>query len=351
VSFCSQGYITGCLRNLYFRTKEVKDEPTNILAVPQSPTPVKFKLPWYRCAILLLWPLIGAQAGSDHHSHEPYWCVLCNPANGRAIQEVIVAGTPRFFVLIHDIFPGVVTHNTHPHFELYQSYWCLASNPGRDYCHQLGYWFCGYWGCETIVLSNQWAPSRTDEFLQVTWGPAGCMRPSFDSIGRVVYGFYDDRSKVCHQMIIEVLQTNMGWATGRMSSVFLHKPGKDPGEVVEIIRLPIVVPEAVGPNIVLRPGNPRANSTYLMTSREVRPSESGTTAFDSLYQMLDATFLPLNQSNPNFTESCWLCYDIKLPSYEAVALNNLFLWSNSQAPRQCQSGLPSRRITISHVTG
>ncbi|XP_014117452.1 PREDICTED: uncharacterized protein LOC106628784 [Pseudopodoces humilis] len=148
----------------------------------------------------------------------------------------------------------------------------------------------------------------------------------------------------------QVLQpADVGWTTGRMWSVFLHKPGKDPGEVVQIIRLPVMTPEAIGPNLVVQAENPQSNSLYPLHKREASPQRSEATAFDSLYQMLDATFLPLNQSNPNATESCWLCYDTQPPYTDP--LNNWPMWSNAEAPVQCHSESPSRRITISHMTG
>ncbi|NXI78180.1 ENV2 protein, partial [Rhipidura dahli] len=67
--------------------------------------------------------------------------------------------------------------------------------------------------------------------------------------------------------------------------------------------------------------------------------------------VLNATFLSLNQSNPNLTESCWLCYDAQPPFYEGVALNLPFTCSKSNNPRQCRWDTPRRGITLSQVTG
>ncbi|NWZ88675.1 ENV2 protein, partial [Poecile atricapillus] len=351
LKFCLQDLIIGRPRDAYAPVPEGGDEPPDNPKAPKTPEPVKPKQQLLLCVILLLGFVSSEQVSAEHNPHQPFRWILCRASN-EVIKEVVTAGTPRFFVLIRDIFPGIVTHNIHPRFELYQSYWCPAANRGKDYCCQPGYWFCGYWGCETIVLNNRWAPPKADEFLQVTWGPAGCMRPSFNSIGQVFYGFYDDQSEVCHQMIMQVLQpADVGWTTRRMWSVFLHKPGKDPSEVVQIMRLPIITPEAIGPNLVVQAENPRFNSLYPLHKREASPQRSEATAFDLLYRMLDATFLPLNQSNPNATESCWLCYDTHPLFYEAVALNNQPMWTNAEAPVQCRSESPSRRITISHMTG
>ncbi|XP_056371461.1 uncharacterized protein LOC130266146 [Oenanthe melanoleuca] len=68
-------------------------------------------------------------------------------------------------------------------------------------------------------------------------------------------------------------------------------------------------------------------------------------------RLLNATFLSLNQSNPNLTESCWLCYDAQPRFYEGVALDLPFLFSKSHSPRQCRWDTPRRGITLSQVTG
>ncbi|NXM52572.1 ENV1 protein, partial [Illadopsis cleaveri] len=75
------------------------------------------------------------------------------------------------------------------------------------------------------------------------------------------------------------------------------------------------------------------------------------TPFSLFYRVLDATFLSLNQSNPNLTSSCWLCYDSKPPFYECVAFNVSFNYSNDPNPAQCRWNTPRKGITLTHVTG
>ncbi|NWH83092.1 ENV2 protein, partial [Piaya cayana] len=72
---------------------------------------------------------------------------------------------------------------------------------------------------------------------------------------------------------------------------------------------------------------------------------------DPILRMLEATFLSLNESNPNLTDSCWLCYDVKPPFYEGVALDTPFSYSTADAPRQCRWDTPRKGITLSQVTG
>ncbi|NXN03157.1 ENV2 protein, partial [Sylvia borin] len=75
------------------------------------------------------------------------------------------------------------------------------------------------------------------------------------------------------------------------------------------------------------------------------------TPYDSFFSVLHATFASLNQSNPNFTSSCWLCYDIEPPFYEGVALNAPFSYSAEPNPHQCRWDTPRRGITLNQITG
>ncbi|NWU73234.1 ENV2 protein, partial [Pterocles burchelli] len=69
------------------------------------------------------------------------------------------------------------------------------------------------------------------------------------------------------------------------------------------------------------------------------------------FDVLDATFWSLNQSNPNFTNSCWLCYDVNPPFYEGVALDAPFNYSSDINPTQCRWDTPRKGITLSQVRG
>ncbi|NXR31298.1 ENV1 protein, partial [Zosterops hypoxanthus] len=68
------------------------------------------------------------------------------------------------------------------------------------------------------------------------------------------------------------------------------------------------------------------------------------------YRMLDATFLSLNQSNPNITERCWLCYT-KPPFYEGIAINASLMYSNEPNPVACKWNASRTGITLAHITG
>ncbi|NXO46518.1 ENV2 protein, partial [Locustella ochotensis] len=73
--------------------------------------------------------------------------------------------------------------------------------------------------------------------------------------------------------------------------------------------------------------------------------------YNPFLNVLNTTFLSLNQANPNLTESCRLRYDAKPPFYEGVALDVSFNYSTAENPHQGRWDTPRRGITASQVTG
>ncbi|NXG51771.1 ENV2 protein, partial [Psilopogon haemacephalus] len=64
------------------------------------------------------------------------------------------------------------------------------------------------------------------------------------------------------------------------------------------------------------------------------------------------SYLALNDTDPNKTEHCWLCYDVEPPFYEAVGLNGTYKKSNEPSLSECNwSSNDRKRITIQQVKG
>ncbi|TRZ13634.1 hypothetical protein HGM15179_013475 [Zosterops borbonicus] len=93
------------------------------------------------------------------------------------------------------------------------------------------------------------------------------------------------------------------------------------------------------------PQNPL--STHTTRTQDTREA----TPYDLFYRMLEAAFQSLNASEPNLTNSCWLCYDVNPPFYEGVALDNPFTHSNDPNPAQCRWNTPRKGINLALITG
>lgn len=258
VSFYPQDRIIGRPRNPYTPVARGDDKSTSILSAPESSARAESERRRHsphrgglRClwVILILGLVTIREVKSEYHSHRPFRWVLRDPArDGHVIKENTTAGAPTFTVTVGDLFPMVGGPKSK---SLWGTYWCPSSNPGMSYCDYPGYMFCGYWGCETIVTSDRWNPTKDDEFLQVTWGPNRCNPPKFASDGMV------HQKGTCTHLILKILRPdNTGWAVGKMWSVFIHKAGKDIGVLIQIIRLVPQTPRAMGPNPVTNPQTP-----------------------------------------------------------------------------------------------
>ncbi|NXS29315.1 ENV2 protein, partial [Pomatostomus ruficeps] len=75
---------------------------------------------------------------------------------------------------------------------------------------------------------------------------------------------------------------------------------------------------------------------------------------NTLWKIMQASYKVLNKTNPNVTEHCWLCYDVRPPYYEAIGVDAKAKWVNSSNPAQCdwKKGKDQQEgITLSQVTG
>ncbi|NXK69949.1 ENV1 protein, partial [Sylvietta virens] len=71
-----------------------------------------------------------------------------------------------------------------------------------------------------------------------------------------------------------------------------------------------------------------------------------------LWKLLNTTFNVLNATRPNFTKSCWLCFTIKPPFYEAIGIPENPRRDNRNNPAKCNWKDPQTPgITLASVTG
>uniref|UniRef100_A0A674GES7 Uncharacterized protein n=1 Tax=Taeniopygia guttata TaxID=59729 RepID=A0A674GES7_TAEGU len=170
------------------------------------------------------------------------------------------------------------------------------------------------------------------------------------------------RQRGCVSYNMTVLQPDHpSWATGRTWTVVLREPRRWVN--VRIIRLQPPAPRPVGPNKVIKNVLRRKNTTHPKTlppkvtdtptglADTLRIGRTAESDPNQIFRMLEATFLTLNETKPNLTNSCWLCYDVKPPFYEGIALDTPFNYSTASAPHQCRWDTPRRGITLSQITG
>ena len=70
---------------------------------------------------------------------------------------------------------------------------------------------------------------------------------------------------------------------------------------------------------------------------------------DPLFNMIINSYRVLNSTRPDLTSSCWLCYDIKPPYYEGIAVPGSYSpTQNHAACRWQQKG--NARLTLQQVT-
>ena len=204
------------------------------------------------CMNLILGLVIAEKTESDYNHHQLFKWVLRDPISSRVIKENITAGTPTFTFTVNDLFPGLGKYRSKVPWG---TYWCPSSNSGKSSCNYPGYYLCGYWGCEAIVTSDRWKPEREDEFLCIMWGPDRCDPPTFGPSGYYLQSSIKKRT--CTHLNVRIQNpADMGWAVGRMWSVFIHSDNTDPGVVIQIIRIVLQAPQAIGPNPVLNPQTP-----------------------------------------------------------------------------------------------
>ena len=308
------------------------------------------------CLIFLLSSahLTVSQAKASVHPYQTHVWTLRNFLTGAIIGQS-KTNTPAWTVRLADIF----SNDRSGKYEWYmkvETYWCPSNNPGKNYCTYPGYWFCGYWGCETIVTSNQWKPPKEDEFLKVTGWPSGCISKST---------YQGKHPGNCTHLTVTVLQPqDPSWALGKMWSVYIrHDPSilnglYHHGTVIQIIKSPSPKQYlAIGPNelVASREKEKPLTTTTMPNSVRVTPRTTNSLMPSEppnlSTQMLLAALMSLNTSHPNLTKSCWLCYDSKPPFYEGIGLNVMFSYSKKFSPKQCKWNTPRKGITLKMVSG
>ncbi|NWR95756.1 ENV1 protein, partial [Furnarius figulus] len=71
----------------------------------------------------------------------------------------------------------------------------------------------------------------------------------------------------------------------------------------------------------------------------------------SLWNLIKTSYQVLNQTYPNLTQHCWLCFKVKPPYYEAIGIHGQPKPVNGSSPSQCKWENGTQGISLRQVTG
>ena len=243
---------------------------------------------------------------------------------------------------------------------LTEAYGC-PEPPGKSNkrCGNFGDYYCRNWGCETLVTKGEWTPGGgADKHISVR------RTGSYPRKGR---------SNQCAEnncnpttIIVHTAQDSE-WTKGRTWGVRLYVSGSDPGTFFTIRKLPTKgrpllrgkgngLPSRVSRPIWETPGPPEPKVTKQPNEStdfsKIPPAGSPVDKEDatrapfhtqnpllneihhqgeSALNLLDKVFLFLNSSQPETTESCWLCLNPRAPYYVGIGANTTKGGSNTPA--------------------
>ena len=317
--------------------------------------------------LVLLLIITKAKGGNPH---EPFKWELISWEGTKTIATFSNPGPPEFVVKLCDLVP--IPCEKGPPF-----YLCPAS--GQPYCHYPGHYYCGYWGCETIA--SGWTVKAPDKYIKATWTPNGCVpeQTGVDLTGLRDVDYVAPRNKkVCTHIKFQVLHPlEDEWLVGRTWGIRVYAGiPKDWGGHFLIRKIKIPHDSLpVGPNKVLNsPTFPKKKivPTSVTTTRPNSLSVTDRTTNDTvtesslvrdsgvseskdpLWDLMQASYRTLNESKPNLTKECWLCYNVRPPYFEAIGIPDRIQWSSGSNPQECpwdDQKNHTQGITIQLVTG
>ncbi|KAK1338205.1 hypothetical protein QTO34_001319, partial [Cnephaeus nilssonii] len=220
-------------------------------------------------------------------------------------------------------------------------------------CGGIDHYYCTEWGCETTG-NTYWNPTSSWDLIRV--------QRNLTIVNCYNQGW-------CNPLNISFTEKGKQfreWIKGRAWGLRFYMSGYDNGFSFTI-KLKIETPTAVqvGPNLVLseqrsptthiRPPDPQTStsrpnpvttptpSILGLANRPEKPSTG-----QKLFNLIQGAFSVLNASNPNLTESCWLCLASSPPYYEGIAFSGTF--NNTTSHDSCSWGSNSK-LTLTEVSG
>ena len=147
------------------------------------------------------------------------------------------------------------------------------------------------------------------------------------------------------------IQTSAQWTHGYFGGIIIVSQIIEPTQV-----------HSIGPNPVEKTDSLEIAETYLTPSLATLDSTSSGSLSppvpipnigksDPLWKLVRAAYTTLNQTNPEATKSCWLCYTLYPPYYEAIGLDASYSLTTSIDPPKCHLGEQKVSLTMRKVWG
>lgn len=314
-------------------------------------TPETFPLIFYRTMaaplIIILSALATAISCTSHLSFNQTWSVT-SYNDGKTlytISTITPLGTffPTLSFNLTDVMElGLARYP--PTQGRVDFYVCPSTRGDRTMartCRGTEQYFCASWGCETQIPWSPWT-TKPNALISITRDPKtrnNCLVFYYPSGGP--YSALSGPSKTpkqpCNALLITFTtkgKTYQSWTSGVNFGIRQYLSGTDYGGIfnIKLQAIPTTSPVRVGPNLAL-PSRPKHNPPPKQKPTITHPHPTPTTltpvpsptkpAFpstkDSIVALLSATFHTLNSSNPNLTQSCWLCLSAIPPFYKGIA--------------------------------
>uniref|UniRef100_A0A8C6A4Q9 Envelope protein n=1 Tax=Marmota marmota marmota TaxID=9994 RepID=A0A8C6A4Q9_MARMA len=190
-------------------------------------------------------------------------------------------------------------------------------------CGQQEYYYCsrsGERGCETTG--------------DAYWNPRPCTRFA------------------CNPLNITFTQAGLAskdWIKGKQWGlrVFFERSPYDPGALFQIRLVIDTNPQPIGPNKILPSQKASPPKKYKQAPSRPTPNPTLPGPGERLMDLVRGGYQALNSTQPNLTESCWICLQASPPYYEGVAINGDFTYGTSTS---CHWET-SHRLTLPAITG
>ncbi|XP_066213943.1 endogenous retrovirus group S71 member 1 Env polyprotein-like [Saccopteryx leptura] len=177
-------------------------------------------------------------------------------------------------------------------------------------------YYCRNWGCETIVSPQSWAPKGgCDVHINIKRDKSE--RPKNQNNPEC-------KNDNCNPTVLTVLNPqDPAWIRGHTWGMRLYTSGWNPGTFFTIKQIPTSAPSMIegekgGLPLESRGHEPIGNDTIHDPKPIVdRPHQLGAEALE----LLDKIFPYFNNTQPEITESCWLCLSPRPPFYLGVGAN------------------------------